>query len=619
MSADLSRFEYLVSPGSTAVVCAKSPTVTAWVREPDGSFAQVGPMMTNAAGEPGTTTVVGGSSDLSRFVISHGDAPGTHIIPGDETQAANQLFEAGSSSVQLVAVDNEGKQLTRYCDVLLGGPGGAFDAVSQPVASEVFFSTQFNTRTSGNGRCEAGPTHPVQLFVRVNGATTLEVSKSLPADCTEAPCSTAAVETPKEAVFQGASENGARVFFTTTQPLVNEDKDTGNDLYMATIGCAGGGEGEACGSSPREVTSLVQVSHDPNPGQAAEVEPRVLAVSPDGSHVYFVARGLLSKGANGQSETPVDGAENLYVYDGASTPTFIADLCSGPEKSGTSRDVHCPLSLNDESTGNSVNDRQLWSQSAFHAAQTTTQGGFLAFSTYAQLITSGPEADTDAARDIYRYDAVTRRLQRVSIGENGFDGNGNNSTFDAILPETQFRGALQEQYELESRAISEDGSKIVFATSEPLSVRAINGQRDVYVWSEGRVGLISSGTASQPDQEPIITPSGRDILFRTSAGLAPGDTDGLYDIYDARIDGGFPPQPTAPEECSGDACQGPLSAPASLLLPGSVSQPAGGNLPVPLVVKAKPKSKTPKKRKAKPKKGKRARRSTQGTVRGRRG
>ena len=37
-----------------------------------------------------------------------------------------------------------------------------------------------------------------------------------------------------------------------------------------------------------------------------------------------------------------------------------------------------------------------------------------------------------------------------------------------------------------------------------------------------------------------------------------------------------PPAPTQP--CSGDACQGPLSNPTPLLVPGSVSQASGENL-----------------------------------------
>jgi hypothetical protein len=59
------------------------------------------------------------------------------------------------------------------------------------------------------------------------------------------------------------------------------------------------------------------------------------------------------------------------------------------------------------------------------------------------------------------------------------------------------------------------------------------------------------------------------------------------DLYDARIGAGFPAVPAAPEECSADACQGPLTNPAPLLVPGSVSQSPGENLTSPPAVPVK--------------------------------
>ena len=104
------------------------------------------------------------------------------------------------------------------------------------------------------------------------------------------------------------------------------------------------------------------------------------------------------------------------------------------------------------------------------------------------------------------------------------------------------------------------------------------------------VSLISSGSAPGNDSEPVISPSGLDIFFITEQGLLPQDTDGLYDIYDARAGGGFPVAPAPPRPCEGDACQGPLTNPAPLMVPGSVSQAAGENLVSPAPVsKAKTK------------------------------
>ncbi len=538
----------------------------------------------------------GASTDLCHLVLEDGIGP---LLPESGTERVEKLYDfargcgGGEPSLRPIAVKNtlgehgEPELISQRCGPNLGvgskqvgsPPEGeetdAFNSVSAG-GRELFFSTSVDgTRTSCPN--ESQP----QLFVRLDGARTLEVSKpvSEASVCGEAiPCPGAATRAP--AFFKGASEEGSRVFFTTRAPLVGEDKDSGNDLYMATIGCPVG-EPE-CEVAKREVTSLTQISHDRAAGEAAEVQG-VVKLAQDGSRIYFVAHGVLGEGANPEGQAPAAGADNLYVYEpdpeheGQDRTVFVADLCSGPGVSGKAQDVRCPANL--ESVAER-NDDALWTVGS--KAQSTADGGFLVFSTYGQL----SRGDTDTARDIYRYDAETGLLNRVSIGEDGADANGNNSAFDATLGDNGSTSAFViDQYEMNDRAISKDGSRIAFTTAEPLSERATNGLGNVYEWyeepgeTEGKVALISSGSSPTADDRisPVITPSGRDIFFTTAAGLVPQDTDGETDVYDARVDGGFPPAPAEPRECSGDACQGPLTNPAPLLVPGSVSQTSGDN------------------------------------------
>jgi hypothetical protein len=109
------------------------------------------------------------------------------------------------------------------------------------------------------------------------------------------------------------------------------------------------------------------------------------------------------------------------------------------------------------------------------------------------------------------------------------------------------------------------------------------------------VSLISSGSSLTSDNQPVISPSGRDVFFLTTARLVRQDTDEVVDLYDARLGGGgFPAAPAERQPCSGDACQGPLTNPAPLLVPGSVPQAPGQNFAAPVsttTVKPKPKSK----------------------------
>ena len=79
------------------------------------------------------------------------------------------------------------------------------------------------------------------------------------------------------------------------------------------------------------------------------------------------------------------------------------------------------------------------------------------------------------------------------------------------------------------------------------------------------------------------TLSGSDVFFLTNAKLASQDTDGAPDIYDARIDGGFPLAPLEPVSCGGDPCRaapapgvgGTDTAPASATFngPGNLTPP----------------------------------------------
>ena len=157
---------------------------------------------------------------------------------------------------------------------------------------------------------------------------------------------------------------------------------------------------------------------------------------------------------------------------------------------------------------------------------------------------------------------------RVSIGRRGNDGNGNDKpTLPNSLASTIPSGDANPLAEDGGRAISADGGVVIFRTAAPLVSHDTNAGAhpicheresglpdtgcDIYEWEEqghgtctevgGCVSLISSGHAPEGDTEAVISSSGRDILFRTTAALVPEDTDGVADIYDARVEGGFHP------------------------------------------------------------------------------
>lgn len=580
-----------------------------------GGFQPAGPALKAQDGQPFEFFQEGISDDFCHiFISSFNVSPLVPEAVGHEAQIYEVDACDGSTEPKLVALTNSGALLSPNCSSGIGSGSRATNAASETNAVSANGSTVYFGVNVPNSSCASTNS---QLFVRLGGEKTLEVSKPLGEACTDVPCPGSG--TRKSATFSGASEDGSRVFFLTSSKLDSSmDNDGMSDLYMATIGCSSSG----CAPSQQIVTSLVQVSHDPTAGEAAEVQG-VIGLSRDGSHVYFVAKGILSQegptseGAQGE---PVRGADNLYVYEiNSQFPlghvAFIGDLCTGPNLSGKTNDVRCPGDLESQNgEANLRNDASLFETFRPSAQVGGPTGEFLVFSTYAKLISQGAEADTDDAQDVYLFNTTTGSLRRVSIGEGGSDVNGNRDDERPLGLSEEFVGMYNgdarvlspfgggthdEERKLIRSAINEDGSRVVFTTADALSSNASNGLPDIYEWHEGQVSLISNGSAIEADELPVITPSGNDVFFVTSAGLVPQDTDGAPDIYDARIGGGFPQPPTEPAPCAGDACQGPLTNPAPLLVPGSVAQAPGENLPAP-VTKSKAKAKRPR-RKAKPK------------------
>jgi len=557
-------------------------------------------------GQPIGPTEEGASADLCHVVIGRVEALRLPALNSTE-----QLYDVargcggGQPSVGVIGLNNKEKVINHDCRIELGvGPHYGSPHQAQEInryaisrdGSEIFFTTNVE---SGKPACDTGA---VQLFARLGGTTTIEVSRPIGPACVEVPCEKPT--TRASAFFSGASDDGSRVYFTTEAQLTGEGE--GNNLYMATIGCPATAPSE-CASAEKRVTSLVQVSRDPL-ASGGEVQG-VASVARDGARIYFVARGVLTEAVNAQGLAARKGADNMYVYDAdLQTVTFVADLCSGPRRSGVIIDSSCPSDLE---AGGTRSDVSLWSSAAPEAQSAGPNGEFLVFSTYAQLL----REDTDDARDVYEYDASTGVLERVSIGEGGYAANGNVNGIvnDAVIAAAHLGGAEAKDYqqqEMGRRAVSEDGSRIVFRTAGALSSRATNGVADVYEWHEGHVSLISSGTAEEGDENAMITQSGQDVFFTTAAGIAPDDRDGVQDIYDARLGEGFPPIAAEAAPCEGDGCQGPLTSPVPVMVPGSAVYAAGENLPPPKKVVA-PRKAVPKhtkgKSKAKRRRAKRAR------------
>ncbi len=157
--------------------------------------------------------------------------------------------------------------------------------------------------------------------------------------------------------------------------------------------------------------------------------------------------------------------------------------------------------------------------------------------------------------------------------------NGERSLAPASIPGTLVNGSTRAY---RPRALSDDGTRLFFETSDELVIGDSNSHLDVYQWeangagdcqlSPGCVSLISSGRWVEDSYFIDASEGGADVFFATGESLVPSDP-GSVDLYDARVNGGFP-QPQRPIPCIADGCQ-PLPSPPDDPTPATLVQTSG--------------------------------------------
>jgi hypothetical protein len=377
---------------------------------------------------------------------------------------------------------------------------------------------------------------------------------------------------------------------------------------------------------------LVDVSASDTSGFGPQVQG-VVAISADGSHVYFVANGVLTGAANGQGEKATPGhcheevdSCNLYVYDtGTHRTSFIAPV---------------------PGSGSAI-----WRQAGLFFANVTPEGRFLVFDSRGDL--TGDDTRSDGDMQVFRYDAESKQLLRVSIGQDGYDDDGNAGGGEAsIVPPSTAFSQEQAGPSRGDPTMSNNGDYVFFQSPIGLTPSALNDipittlkggsseyAENVYEWeaggsevdgkvvcveASGCVHLISDGRDTNIDPNGPCKDGrhfyrdrlsaegffsavcllgtdaeGKNVFFTSADQLVPADTDTQVDIYDARVcepEAGNPciaPAASPPEPCQGEQCHGIPEATPSLIAPGSASFNGEGNVaPTPAKPAVKPKALT---------------------------
>lgn len=627
-NAETTCFATPSAQGDSSLWVLRTPTEprgTIYRRETSGDFVAVGPMQPTAeirTGEQGASVIVGASSDLQTVLFTtpaQGNPRNKEFWPGDSTvdggtSTGKSLYEytgTGNSAPLLVGVHGSEAsstsakaQLISQCGTELGSEDSMYNALSRD-GEVVFFTAESGlsgTCEGPNGSGEYGTGPAVnELWARVDGTESVPISEPSVAQCTEchtAHTTPAVVEQP--AVFQGASEDGTKVFFTTEQELLPGTK--GDNLYEYDFDAPQG-----------QKVSLLSGAAQP-----AELKG-VARIAPDGARVYYIAGAVLASNKNAENATAQAGAQNLYVYDSQEKLTsFVATVWSSSDQAHA---LKVCLGLR---TGGEIGlceesvftySKELWRAADRRPAVTTEDGQYFVFQSSADIT----KDDTGVTPQVFEYNAVNGELTRVSRGQDGYNNNGNTNVAPAFIPITGYTASDKPGGNGVGlpglSGVSADGSEVVFSTGDALTPGALDEDEIVpggrcleeeegeCIYYEPAVlaenfyeyrseGAISDGQVSLIDRAstalatggvlPLaglrgIDASGNDIFFSSTEPLVGQVADTEINWYDARVDGGFP-APRTPTGCSDDSCQGPLAAAPALQPPLTAMQPGGENL-----------------------------------------
>jgi hypothetical protein len=568
-----------------------------YVKGPTGTLSDVGPVTAPEHGAEGLTHYnMRATSDFSHIVYE--GKPGW---PFDETLAEKPaMYEyvgAGNSQPSLVGVTGESgsEDLVSTCGTELAGEQSLASGYAMSVdGSRVFFTADGGAKCFGSHANASVPVPVNALYVRANGSETVKISERFAPDCKTTGCETSK---PADAEFVGASLDGSRVFFTSTQRLVDgasEDGEPGDTAFIE--GCSRTAGVNGCNLYEAELAkdsagkTILGNLRAVSGGSGAPRVQGVMAVSGDGARIFFVARGILDSTANSQGRTAVAGGENLYVSTRdaahpAGATRFIGTLAETGE------------------------DIRQWKVADIRA-NVTGDGRFLLFTSQAPLTRDDARASGGPAQ-VFRYDAVSDSLVRMSVGEEGFNDNGNAGVGDAHIVEAwQARQSAGGQSD-STPSMSADGQSVFFMSPVGLTRGALDDvlignegaeerpgyAQNVYEWRGGHVSLISDGRDANvlpsPECQGTISAvclvgvgvSGRDVFFTSADRLVPSDTDSQLDFYDARICSSGDPCVSAPPAplpgCEGEACHGvPAGTPPAPGAP-SASFNGAGNLLAP--------------------------------------
>ncbi len=528
------------------------------------------------------------------------------------------LYEWSSGSpghaLKLVSVANIGGTEAPASEPSVGAypntstPGNSRNAISRD-GSRIIFTSAF---ARGEGEVNGA----AYLFMREPGAAkTIQINAAQGEHVREPTEEERAHEEIDRTRFQTASTDGSKVFFTDPWPLTDN-----SSLHPTET------------KQPADLYEFDAVTHklaDLTPDQdvgGADVLGTIPGASEDGSYVYFVANGVLAAGATpgncpetSESQAPANAACNLYVSErDATQPAGRKTRLIARLSALDGGDWGVPLTGKVKPYDNVL---------TYVTSRVSPQSGeYLAFMSQESLTgynnkdATAPGSPAD--EEVFLYKATTGSLVCASCNRSGQQPKG---VLDSpILGEGVQEGLLVDQPQVwrnrwlaasipgwtaltnlrsiyQSRYLDANG-RLFFNSADPLVGQDKNQKMDVYEYepngagscteAKGCVALVSSGAEGAQHESAFLDANadGSDVFFLTSQQLLAQDTDGAYDVYDARICGTSESSPClplvtpAPPECEGEGCRPPASPQSASQAGGTSTASGSGNKPTSAVL-----------------------------------
>jgi hypothetical protein len=438
----------------------------------------------------------------------------------------------------------------------------------------------------------------------------LALGRTVQLDAPEAACAAAKTCGEREAdpIYQAASADGTRVFFTDPQHLTSDAGGHGvfeTDLYECEITVTEGKP--AC-----TIHDLTPVEN----GENAKVQFTIAGVSEDGSWVYFAAAGVLGETAKEGAlpgicttqPAPSGKCVNLYVrHDGPAgwEPPRLVALLSADDSPDWNGGGWATDHLTARVTPNGewltfMSDRNLTAYNNHDAVSGVPDEEVYLYHANA----SGPGKlvcascnPTGARPSGVNGEEINQHSALEQVG-NIWGGEHEDHWLAAAIPGWDRYGGFDDSI-YQSRYLSNDG-RLFFESPVSLVPQDVNGAWDVYEFepagigsctahaasfseaSGGCLGLISSGRSPHESAFEDASEDGSDVFFLTAEKLTLEDIDTSVDLYDAHVCTSMLPCPNEPAptlECTtADACRAaPAPQPAIFGAPASATFIGPGN------------------------------------------